>query len=357
MLADLLLLERLSDADLALLAQAAGVAGTRRRGRAARLRARPADIDGLLARADVFAALFGDGPFGDGPSGGGPFGGAPPAAALDDARPAGRAPTGRRPQSAPAGAAGPAGAALATAALGAARPDPIVVAGPFMAFAVLLAQTPAIFARLTFVPERVGRRSTVPVFQVDPLREFVADPLRRLFLADLLASYTHVASGALWVKSRRGWRHRRFSELDPAQFAELILSVPPEERLVLYRRLGDLTLFLSGVFPDHVSSHPLPPIAVERLRRAVGGAASPSGGQELAGGASVGYGGGASVGYGGGASGGSRAAPARPATCACSNGPAGARTASPGTPPGTASLASRRCSATWPSTFATLASS
>ena len=119
----------------------------------------------------------------------------------------------------------------------------------------------------------------MPVFEVDPLREFVADPLRRLFLADLLASYTHVASGALWVKSRRGWRHRRFSELDPAQFAELILSVPPEERLVLYRRLGDLTLFLSGVFPDHVSSRPLPPIAVERLRRAVGGAASPSGGR------------------------------------------------------------------------------
>ncbi len=356
MLADLLLLERLSDADLALLAQAAGVAGTRQQ-RAARLRARPADIDGLLARADVFAALFGGGPFGDGPSGGGPFSGAPPAAALDDARPAGRAPTGRRPQSAPAGAAGPAGAALATAALGAARPDPIVVAGPFMAFAVLLAQTPAIFARLTFVPERVGRRSTVPVFEVDPLREFVADPLRRLFLADLLASYTHVASGALWVKSRRGWRHRRFSELDPAQFAELILSVPPEERLVLYRRLGDLTLFLSGVFPDHVSSRPLPPIAVERLRRAVGGAASPSGGQELAGGASVGYGGGASVGMAAARAAASPAAPARPATCACSNGPAGARTASPGTPPGTASLASRRCSATWPSTFATLASS
>jgi hypothetical protein len=277
MLTDLLLLERLSDADLATLAKAAGAAGTRAQ-LASRLRARPADIDSLLARSDVFEALFG----------GGPFGGAPLAAAVGDERPAGSAPTGSRPQSAPPGAARPGSAALATAAVGAARPDPIVVAGPFLAFAVLLAQTPAVFARLTFVPERVGRRSTVPVFEVDPLREFVAEPLRRLFLADLLASYTHVASGALWVKGSRGWRHRRFSELDPAQFAELILSVPPEERLVLYRRLGDLTLFLSGVFPDHVSSRPLPPIAVERLRRAVGGAASPSGGQEFAGSASTG---------------------------------------------------------------------
>jgi hypothetical protein len=107
------------------------------------------------------------------------------------------------------------------------------------------------------------------VFEVEPLREFLAAPLRRLFLADLLASYTHVVSGALWVKSRRSWRHRRFSELDPAQFAELILSVPPGERLVLYRRLGDLALFLTGVFPDYVERRTLTPIAVERLRRAL----------------------------------------------------------------------------------------
>ena len=220
MLVELLLLERLSDSDLVLLAEAAGEPGSQTQ-RAARLRDRPADLDRLLARPEVFGALFED-----------------------------------------------------------TYEDPIVVAGPFVAFAVLLAHTPAILEGLTFAPERVGRRSTVPVFEVEPLREFVADPLRRLFLAELLASYTHVASGALWVKSQRGWRHRRFSELDPAQFAELILSVPPDQRLVLYRRLGDLALFLSGVFPDYVESRTLMPIAVERLRRAVGGDGSATVGLE-----------------------------------------------------------------------------
>jgi hypothetical protein len=149
------------------------------------------------------------------------------------------------------------------------REDPLVLASPFVAFAILLAHTPALLKELAFVPERIGSRRSVPVFEVEPLRELVGDPLRRLFLADLLASYTHVASGAIWVKSRRGWRHRRFSELDPAQFAELILTVPPDQRLVLYRRLGDLSLFLSGVFPDYAEAHPLAPIAVERLRRAL----------------------------------------------------------------------------------------
>ena len=296
MLSELLLLERLSDADLALLAKAAGEPGSQLQ-RAARLRERPAGIDGLLARREVFSALFDEG-----------------------------------------------------------GEDPIVVVGPFVAFAVLLAQTPAIFEELTFVPERVGRRSTVPVFEVEPLREFVAEPLRRLFLADLLASYTHVASGALWVRSRRGWRHRRFSELDPAQFAELILTVPPDQRLVLYRRLGDLTLFLSGVFPDYVSSRTLTPIAVERLRRAVGGGQSPSGGRR---GRAVSrravsrrrrtVAGRAVVSAAGLASG---ALPAS-ASCACWSGSGGAPTASRGTRPATATSASRRSSVTSPSTSAT----
>ena len=209
MVTELLLLERLSDRDLELLAEAAGEPGSRME-RAARLRERPGDIEHLLASPEVFAALFDD---------------------------------------------------LCV--------EPLVVVSPFVAFLVLAAHTPSLLEGLAFVPERVGRRRSVPLFEVGPLREFVADPLRRLFLADLLASYTHVASGAIWVRGRRGWRHRRFSELDPAQFAELILAVPPDQRLVLYRRLGDLTLFLSGVFPDYVEARALPPIAVERLGRAV----------------------------------------------------------------------------------------
>jgi hypothetical protein len=206
MVTDLLLLERLSDRDLALLTEVAGGPGPG----AASLREQPGRIDELLARPEVFRALFDEG-----------------------------------------------------------RDELLLAAGPFLAFAVLLAHAPGMLEGLSFVAEPVGRRRRLPVFEVQPLRDFLADPLRRLFLADLLASYTHVASGPLWVRGRRGWRHRRFSELDPAQLAELILVTPLEQRLVLYRRLGDLALFLSGVFPDHVATRLPAPIAVERLARAV----------------------------------------------------------------------------------------
>jgi hypothetical protein len=51
----------------------------------------------------------------------------------------------------------------------------------------------------------------------------------------------------------RGWRRRRFSELDPVQLAGLLDAVPAAERPGVLRRLGDLALFLVGVFPDHTA--------------------------------------------------------------------------------------------------------
>ena len=108
------------------------------------------------------------------------------------------------------------------------------------------------------------------MFDVGPLREFLVDARRRLFLAELLASYTRVASGATWQRTRRGWRRRRFSELDPVRLAELLEAVRPEERAGVYRRLGDLALFLTGLFPDH---RPVPgtgQLAAQRLLRISG---------------------------------------------------------------------------------------
>jgi hypothetical protein len=113
------------------------------------------------------------------------------------------------------------------------------------------------------------------MFEVGGLRDFLRSPANRLFLAELLASYTHVSSGSVWTRTRRGWRRRRFSDLDPMRLLELVETVQEQERPPLYRRLGDATLFLTGVFPDYAGRRFLPPIAWQRLRRAVPGADQP----------------------------------------------------------------------------------
>jgi hypothetical protein len=196
-------LARLTERDLELLVSATG-------GRAeevARLRAEPARIEELIGSSEVFDALF--------------------------------APWSEHP---------------------------FALASPFLAFSVLLAGTSRELGSTSFVREWVGPRQRIPVFDVDVLREFLDDRARRVFLADLLASYTHVVSGTVWIRDRRGWTRRRFDDLDPVRLAGLLDVVPEAQRIAVYKRLGDLALFLTGVFPD-AAERLFRPVQVERLER------------------------------------------------------------------------------------------
>jgi hypothetical protein len=140
---------------------------------------------------------------------------------------------------------------------------------PFLVFAVLLTRAGLDVMATPYVNEWLGPGRRVPVFHVDELREFSSAPQHRLFLADVLASYTRVASGSVWVQTARGWRRQRFSELDPIRLIEMLEIVPEDERFAIYRRLGDLMLFLTGVFPEHTWRRFDAPTAARRLQRAL----------------------------------------------------------------------------------------
>ena len=159
-------------------------------------------------------------------------------------------------------------------------PAPVTpeLVSPFLVFAAAVERSHAQLGRATYVREWFGPRQRVPVLGATDLQAFLADPWHRLFLAELLGSYVRVASGAVVVKTRRGLRRQRFSELDPVRMAALLDVTPEPERPGIYRRLGDLALFLTGVFPDHTARHGLAPIEESRLPRTVpraSGAASP----------------------------------------------------------------------------------
>ncbi|MGH3216543.1 MAG: hypothetical protein ACRDL9_18450 [Trebonia sp.] len=164
-----------------------------------------------------------------------------------------------------------------------ATPETLVFASPFLAFGVAVHRAVADLAAMDYLPERSGLRQRVPVFDTPELRDFLGSAERRLFLAELLASFTRVASGRYRVPSRWGSgpgsapgqgagsggrsRTRRFSELDPVKLAGLIDVVPEESRPGIYRRLGDVSLFLAGVFPDYSAMHAFGPADVSRLLR------------------------------------------------------------------------------------------
>src|SRR5215218_5570779 len=142
---------------------------------------------------------------------------------------------------------------------------------PFLTFAAAVHRTAARMREASYIEEWVGPRRRVPVFSVGALRELLGDERRRFFFVELLGSYTHVVSGSTWTATRRGWRRRRFSELDPVQLAELLETVAPAELAGVLRRLGDLALSRTGVFPDHTAGTPLGRASAEaRLLRSAG---------------------------------------------------------------------------------------
>lgn len=202
-------LEHLSDGDLDLLARTAGP-GTRPATLRRELAHHPDTVDDLLATPRLYEELFG------------------PAAPL-----------GSRPSA-------------------------------FLTFGVLVNRSARDLHALTYVPEWTGAGQRLPVFDVDALRDFVDHGARRFFLVELLTSFTRVASGSTWVRTRRGHRRRRFSELDPVYLSEMVEAMPRSLRPAGYRRLGDVALFLAGVFPDHTARRALREADRDRLARSAG---------------------------------------------------------------------------------------
>jgi hypothetical protein len=199
-------LEHLTDVDLRVLATSTGMDA----GRAGELRGHPARVLELVDRPELFDRVYGDAPAG------------------------------------------------------------LARVSPFFAFLVLVAQAARELADARFVAERSAPRQRVPVFDAPRLRDFLAEPMRRLFLAELLASFVRVASGRFLTSTARGWRSQRYSELDPVRLAQLAEQTLPAYRPGVYRRLGDVSLFLTGVFPDYAQQYAFGPFDVARLLRAAG---------------------------------------------------------------------------------------
>lgn len=131
---------------------------------------------------------------------------------------------------------------------------------PFDVFRDLLDRTAETLERAPYVEEWLGPKQRLPVFDVGVIRDFASAPANRDRLALLLASYVRIASGSIWQRSGGRWRRRRYSELNPLDLAEM----------GAIGRLGDLALFLSGVFPEYVATHPLSPREVAGLARFLG---------------------------------------------------------------------------------------
>lgn len=146
---------------------------------------------------------------------------------------------------------------------------------PFLVFAAAVHRTAADLTGATYAPERTAPRMRVPVFDGPQLAAYLADAWHRLFLIELLASFARTSSGVVVTRTPRGVRRRHWNDLDLVRLATLLEAVPEAQRPGVWRRLGDLALFLAGVFPDALERTAPDPAEAVRLARRTGLPAEP----------------------------------------------------------------------------------
>lgn len=131
--------------------------------------------------------------------------------------------------------------------------EAFVRVSPRFLFTVLLGRVRRELEREAYILETDFKGKRVPVFEAPLVAEMLSDKQARNYLADMLSSFARTNSGVIYWKERGSWHRRRFSDIDMDDMIELARISGPELRPALYNRIADIALFLSGIFPDHLS--------------------------------------------------------------------------------------------------------
>ena len=124
---------------------------------------------------------------------------------------------------------------------------------PALYFEVLLRQALRDLETASYTVEREGR-ADLPVFDTQEVVRFLSIQGALDYLAHMLASFTRINSYTVPVRIRRGIRRRVvYNDMDIDSLARHCATADREQRFGFYKRIADVCLFISGVFPDYAS--------------------------------------------------------------------------------------------------------
>ena len=124
---------------------------------------------------------------------------------------------------------------------------------PRLLFEILLRQARRDLGREAYTVERVGLTWKIPVFDSPKIASFLEDRGIRDYLAEMLSSFTKIESTTLYFRLGMKTYRRKFSDMDFDDVGELSRLVEEKYRFPFYKRMGDISLFLTGVFPEYVA--------------------------------------------------------------------------------------------------------
>ncbi|MBD3305432.1 hypothetical protein GF339_03560 [candidate division KSB3 bacterium] len=124
---------------------------------------------------------------------------------------------------------------------------------PKLYFEILLRQAARDLKQVSYTLETTSTMR-IPVFDSHELADLLEQERVLLYLADMLASFTRVTSYTLAIRVREGlWRKIRFNDLDLSSLIQLCEFADEEYQLGVYKRIGDICLFILGMFPEYAA--------------------------------------------------------------------------------------------------------
>jgi hypothetical protein len=132
--------------------------------------------------------------------------------------------------------------------------DVLVQVSPWLFFTVLLRRARLEMQRETFTVEERARQKVV-LFDADQVTDLLARDDVLDYLAWLLASFTRVDSVTVRYQVREGvWRSFRTSELNVEGMMRFAQAADESFRFEPYKRVADVCLFLTGMFPEFIEA-------------------------------------------------------------------------------------------------------
>ena len=150
--------------------------------------------------------------------------------------------------------------------------DILVRVSPWLFFTVLLRRTRRELRAEAFTVERRDRQKVV-LFDADQVTDLMEQDAVLDYLATMLASFTRVESMTVRYRARKGiWYRFRTSELDVDGMMRFSRTVEEPFRFEPYKRIADVCLFLTGIFPEYIEARHRYP-ASQQIRPGVRGQA------------------------------------------------------------------------------------
>jgi len=131
--------------------------------------------------------------------------------------------------------------------------EALVRVSPYMLFSILLRQVRCELEKSGIVYQPESRGRWVPVFEAPAVVELLRKLDSREYLVQLLCSFIRTNTGYVYWKERGTWHRRKFNDTDLDDMIALAGIVEAELKPRYLKRVGDIALFLSGIFPDQAT--------------------------------------------------------------------------------------------------------